>query len=60
MGVAEHLGSDTFFHIHDTGLADVLTVRAPGEVSFKHGDRIGLNPRADLIHRFDQQGQRMS
>ena len=60
VGVAEHLGSDTFFHIHDTGLADVLTVRAPGEVSFKHGDRIGLNPRTDLIHRFDKQGQRMS
>ena len=59
VGVAEHLGSDTFFHIHGTGLADTITVRAPGEVSFNHGDRIGLNPRADLIHKFDAQGLRI-
>ncbi len=60
VGVAEHLGSDTFFHIHDTGLAETLTVRAPGEVSFRHGDTIHLNPRADQIHRFDAEGLRMS
>ena len=59
VGVAEHLGSDTFFHIHETGLGDTLTVRAPGEVSFRHGDKIGLNPRSDLIHLFDQNGLRM-
>ena len=59
VGVAEHLGSDTFFHIHDTGLADVITVRAPGEVSFAHGDSIGLTPRADMLHRFDASGQRL-
>ncbi|MEM6933387.1 MAG: ABC transporter ATP-binding protein [Pseudomonadota bacterium] len=58
VGVAEHLGSDTFFHIHDTGLAETVTVRAPGEVSFSHGDRIGLKPREDQIHRFDGQGLR--
>ncbi len=60
VGVAEHLGSDTFFHIHETGLADTITVRAPGEVSFRHGDRIHLNPRADQIHRFDAQGLRIA
>ena len=59
VGVAEHLGSDTFFHIHQTGLAETVTVRAEGEVSFSHGDRIGLNPRTDLIHRFDAQGLRI-
>ncbi len=59
VGVAEHLGSDTFFHIHDTGLAETITVRAPGEVEFKHGDMIGLNPRGDLIHKFDAQGLRI-
>ena len=58
VGVAEHLGSDTFFHIHDTGLAETLTVRAPGDVELKHGDTIGLNPRVDLIHKFDAQGLR--
>jgi len=60
VGVAEHLGSDTFFHVHDTGLADIITVRAPGEVNFKHGDRIHLTPRADQFHRFDAQGLRIT
>ncbi|MEL7098562.1 MAG: ABC transporter ATP-binding protein [Pseudomonadota bacterium] len=59
VGVAEHLGSDTFFHIHETGLADTLTVRAPGEVMLKHGDPIHLNPRFDELHRFDAQGLRI-
>ncbi len=59
VGVAEHLGSDTFFHIQDTGLAEQITVRAPGEVELKHGDTIGLNPREDLIHKFDAQGLRI-
>ena len=59
VGVAEHLGSDTFFHIHDTGLAEILTVRAPGEVDFRHGDRIGLSPREDQFHRFDAEGLRI-
>ena len=59
VGVAEHLGSDTFFHIHETGLAETITVRAPGDVDFKHGDKIGLNPRTDLIHKFNQQRERI-
>jgi multiple sugar transport system ATP-binding protein len=59
VGVAEHLGSDSFFHVHDTGLADTITVRASGEIGLKHGDRIFLNPREDVIHRFDPQGQRV-
>ncbi len=60
VGVSEHLGSDTFFHVHDTGLADMITVRADGEVGFKHGDRIHLTPRADIIHRFDEEGLRIA
>ncbi|MFQ1701289.1 ABC transporter ATP-binding protein [Loktanella agnita] len=60
VGVSEHLGSDTFFHIHQTGLAETITVRADGEVSFNHGDRIFLTPRADVIHRFDAQGLRIA
>ncbi|ETW12451.1 ABC transporter [Roseivivax marinus] len=59
VGVSEHLGSDTFFHIHDTGLAETITVRADGEVGFRHGDRIRLSPRTDAIHRFDKQGLRI-
>lgn len=60
VGVAEHLGSDTFFHIHNTGLADTLTVRAIGDVSLTHGDTIHLAPRADEIHRFDAAGLRIA
>ena len=59
VGVSEHLGSDTFFHINDTGLGVTLTVRAPGEVDFKHGDRISLSPREDQFHRFDKEGLRI-
>ncbi|MBO9402486.1 ABC transporter ATP-binding protein [Shimia sp. R9_3] len=59
VGVAEHLGSDTFFHIHNTGLAETLTVRAIGDVSLRHGDTIHLNPRAEEIHRFGADGLRI-
>jgi multiple sugar transport system ATP-binding protein len=59
VGVSEHLGSDTFFHIQETGLAPSLTVRAGGEVGLDHGDRIHLTPRADLIHKFDARGLRI-
>ncbi len=58
VGVAEHLGSDTFFHIHQTGLAETITVRAPGEIDISHGDSIHLTPRADQIHKFDRTGMR--
>ncbi|MEO1306886.1 MAG: ABC transporter ATP-binding protein [Pseudomonadota bacterium] len=59
VGVAEHLGSDTFFHVHDTGLAETITVRAPGEVAFRHGDTIHMTPRDDVIHKFDAGGLRV-
>jgi len=60
VGVAEHLGSDTFFHVHGTGLADTLTVRAVGDVALRHGDQIHLRPRAEAFHRFDAQGLRIA
>ncbi|MCU0910897.1 MAG: ABC transporter ATP-binding protein [Rhodobacteraceae bacterium] len=60
VGVSEHLGSDTFFHIHDTGLAETITVRAGGEVGFNHGDRVRLTPREDQVHRFDEKGLRIA
>ncbi|WP_420413862.1 ABC transporter ATP-binding protein [Roseibium sp.] len=59
VSVSEHLGSDTFFHVHNTGLADTITVRADGEVGFRHGDRIHMTPRADVIHKFDEKGLRL-
>lgn len=59
VGVSEHLGSDSFFHIYGTGVADMITVRADGEVGFKHGDEVFLTPREDAIHKFDAQGLRL-
>ena len=58
VGVSEHLGSDTFFHVHETGLAPMITVRTGGEVGLSHGDTIFLTPEADKIHRFDGNGHR--
>lgn len=59
ISVSEHLGSDTFFHVHDTGLAETITVRADGEVAFKHGDTVYLSPRPEMIHKFDAEGLRL-
>lgn len=59
IGVAEHLGSDTFIHIHDTGLADIITVRVGGEVGFNHGDTVKISMRPEMVHKFDQNGDRI-
>ena len=59
VGVAEHLGSDTFFHVHVEGSSDPMTIRAGGEVNMHHGDTVYLTPDADRIHRFDEAGLRI-
>jgi len=60
VGVSEHLGSDTFLHVHDTGLAETLTVRVGGEMEVRHGDTVWLRPDMDKLHRFDAQGLRIA
>ncbi len=60
VGVSEQLGSDTFFHVHETGLAESVTVRADGELDIKHGDRLFLTPRHERMHRFDRDGHRIA
>ncbi len=59
VGVAEHLGSDTFIHVHETGLMDMMTVRITGDIEARHGDTIYLTPEVDKIHRFDAAGLRI-
>ena len=59
VGVAEHLGSDTFIHVHNTGLMDMMTVRISGDIAAKHGDDIYLTPDMEQLHRFDAQGLRI-
>jgi multiple sugar transport system ATP-binding protein len=54
--IAEHLGSDTFLHIDAEGVGRI-TARAPGELTLSAGDRVGLTPRPDRLHRFDGNGR---
>ncbi|MFN3171150.1 MAG: ABC transporter ATP-binding protein [Hyphomicrobiales bacterium] len=60
IGVSEHLGSDTFFHVHMEGRADPMTVRAGGEVDMHHGDTIYMTPDVARIHKFDAEGLRIA
>jgi multiple sugar transport system ATP-binding protein len=59
VGVSEHLGSDTFFRVNNTGLGETIMVRAGGEVAIRHGETIYLSPDPTKIHRFDDKGQRL-
>ena len=56
VGVAEHLGSDTFLHVHSDDIGP-LTVRADGDIGAHHGDTIYLTPDPAKIHRFGQDGK---
>ena len=59
VGVAEHLGSDTFLHVHAEGMdhgMDHITVRAEGEAGLNPGDTIYLTPDATKLHRFGKDG----
>ncbi len=60
VGVSEHLGSDTFFHVHCDGFENPLTVRASGEVDLKYGSKVFLTPDPQHLHRFDDKGLRLS
>jgi len=54
VGVTEHLGSDTFLHVHLDNT--ILTTRAGGEINVHHGDTVYLSVNPDNIHKFDDQG----
>ncbi|MEQ1900007.1 MAG: ABC transporter ATP-binding protein [Devosia sp.] len=56
VGVAEHLGSDTFLHVNVDGLG-LMTVRAEGEKQLHHGDDVWLTPDPSRIYRFDKDGR---
>jgi len=58
VGVAEHLGSDTFLHVQ-AGDVGTLTVRADGELGVRHGETVYLTPSPNKIHRFGADGRAM-
>lgn len=60
VGVSEHLGSDTFFHVKCDAFSAPLTVRASGAVELDYGASVFLSPDTSKLHRFDQTGQRLS
>ena len=55
IGLAEHLGSDTFLKVDVTGVG-TLTVRVPGERGLHHGQTVRLHAPADKLYRFDDKG----
>ena len=59
VGVAERLGSDTFIHVHETGVAETVTVRINGDIAVTHGDSIYLTPQAENLHKFNAEGLRI-
>lgn len=55
VGVAEHLGSDTFLHIAlDDGTP--IIARAEGEFPLHHGDKVWLTPQEGRIYKFAENG----
>jgi multiple sugar transport system ATP-binding protein len=60
VGVSEHLGSDTFFHVKCEGIDKPLTVRVGGEINFHYGDKVYLTPDHEQLHRFDNDGLRIA
>ena len=59
VGVSEHLGSDTFFHVLTNASPEPLTVRATGEKALQYGSTVYLSPRPEHLHRFDSKGLRL-
>ena len=53
--LSERLGSDTYLHLDVPG-AGTLIARAPGNSGHVAGQRVGLSPQPDCLHRFDSQG----
>ena len=56
VGVAEHLGSDTFLHVHVDEIG-LVTARVAGDFGVNHGDEVFLTPDEGRVHRFDEKGE---
>lgn len=56
VSVTEHLGADTFVHVH-TEDAGTLTTRTAGDFEIKSNDTVFVTPDLTKIHRFDKDGK---
>ncbi len=54
VGLAEHLGSDTFLRVESEH--GEMIVRAIGDFDARHGERVYMTPEPGRIHRFDDAG----
>ncbi len=55
IGVAEHLGSDTFLRVAVEGVGDLI-VRSPGDVGVNFGDNVALKITGK-IYKFNEKGE---
>ena len=60
VGVSEHLGSDTFFHVEVDDLPNPMTVRADGDIDLGYRSKVFLSPDPMRIHKFDVRGLRIA
>jgi multiple sugar transport system ATP-binding protein len=58
VGVSEHLGSDTFFHVNCAAFDQVITVRANGSIELSYGSKVFLTPDKSHLHKFNADGLR--
>ena len=56
VGVAEHLGSDTFLQVDADGARHADTCAPAARSALRHGDTVWLTPAAGKMHRFDADG----
>lgn len=59
VGVAEHLGSDSFIYVDIDGLNAPVNVRVTGGSRIKAGERVGLEFNTSNLHLFDHNGNRV-
>ena len=59
VGVSEHLGSDSFFHVQCDAFEKPLTVRAGGGLELSYGTKVFLSPDTTHMHYFDEAGLRI-
>ncbi|HET7714237.1 MAG TPA: sn-glycerol-3-phosphate ABC transporter ATP-binding protein UgpC [Bauldia sp.] len=59
VAVVEHLGSESIVHVAVEGVADLVTVVAPGRTPLRHGDAVALAIDRNATHVFDRSGRTM-
>jgi multiple sugar transport system ATP-binding protein len=60
VGVAEHLGSDSFIYVDIDGLETPVNVRVAGGARIAAGEAVGLEFDRANLHVFDRKGERLA